>query len=122
MATNREHRDFARRLRSNMTDVERFVWSKLRRGQIGGYKFRRQHPSGPFVVDFVCLECRLAIELDGGQHAEQAEYDAARSRWLQQHGYTVLRYWNHEVMEDWETIERQIWDALQRAAGLPVGG
>lgn len=116
MPLDREHRNFARKLRSNLTDAERFVWSKLRRRQLGGHRFRRQHPSGPFVVDFVCLERRVAVELDGGQHADQAGYDTDRTEWLSQHGYTVLRYWNHEVFEDWDTIERQIWEALERSA------
>lgn len=116
MPEKHEQRDFARKLRSNLTDAERFVWSKLRRRRLGGHRFRRQHPSGPFVIDFVCLQRRLAVELDGSQHAEAAEYDATRTRWLEGQGYTMLRYWNHEVFEDWDTIERQIWGALQRSS------
>ena len=74
----------ARELRANMTDVERWLWSQLRSRQFGSYKFRRQQPIGPYVVDFVCFEKKVVIELDGGQHneAEQASYDSARTEWL----------------------------------------
>ena len=67
---------------------------------MGGRKFRRQHPIGPFVVDFVCPDAKLIVELDGGQHAGQVRYDDARTAWLQARGYSVRRYWNDEVMAD----------------------
>jgi adenine-specific DNA-methyltransferase len=104
--------EFARQLRSNLTDAEQFAWKRLRRGQIGEHKFRRQHPLGPYVVDFVCLERKLVIELDGGQHAEQALEDARRTKWLAERGYRVIRFWNHEVLQDWETVEQEIWRQL----------
>jgi very-short-patch-repair endonuclease len=82
----------AKSLRKKMTDAERFLWERLRRKQMEGYKFRRQCPIGPYIVDFVCLEKGLVIEIDGGQHAVQREADAARSAWLATHGYQVLPF------------------------------
>lgn len=111
MAANREHREFARRLRREMTDAELFVWSRLRHQQLG-HRFRRQHPIGPFVVDFVCLERKLVIELDGGQHAEAVEYDHERTAWLNGVGYRMLRYWNHQVFEEWGWVAQEIWRYL----------
>ncbi|MBI3445900.1 MAG: endonuclease domain-containing protein [Magnetospirillum sp.] len=90
----------ARALRSERaTEVEKVLWRHLRRRWPAGAKFRRQHPHGPFILDFVCLEARLAIELDGGQHAdeEQAGYDERRTRYLKNEGFTVLRFWNNDV-------------------------
>ncbi len=79
-----------------MTDAERKLWSALRDRQIDGLKFRRQHPIGPYVLDFLCEERRLAVELDGGQHT--AEKDAARTAWLADHGVRVIRFWNNDVL------------------------
>jgi very-short-patch-repair endonuclease len=79
---------------------------------MGGFKFRRQAPIGPYVADFVCFEKKVIIELDGGQHQEQAEYDSARSDWLASEGYTVLRFWNHEVFKEEDAVLATIWKAL----------
>jgi very-short-patch-repair endonuclease len=122
---NHPNRDRARELRKNMTSTERFVWFRIRRQQLGGYKFRRQHPLGPYIVDFVCLERRLVLELDGGQHAEQVEYDQRRTEWLQERGYRVFRVWNFEAVEDWDSIAEGIWRVLQEeppasASDLPL--
>ncbi len=105
----------ARALRKNMTDAERRLWRQLRQRQLGGFKFRRQLPLGPYIVDFICLEARLIIELDGGQHQEQEAYDQARDEWLQRSGYRVLRFWNNEVFENMEGV-------LQRIDGELGGG
>jgi len=75
-------------------------------------KFKRQKPMGRFIVDFVCVERQLIIEIDGGQHAEQAEYDRHRDAWLRSQGYTVLRFWNHEVMHQLEGVLEQIRNAV----------
>lgn len=89
----------ARQLRKNMTDAERRLWQHLRSKQTLGYKFRRQEPIGSYIVDFVCYEKKLIIEVDGGQHLEkQAEYDKARDAWLKEQGFTVLRFWNNHVL------------------------
>jgi very-short-patch-repair endonuclease len=92
--------DLARRLRSAMTDAERRLWYHLRRRRFQGAKFRRQMPLGKYIVDFVCLEHRLVLELDGGQHATQTGADQVRDAWLQARGFRVLRFWNNEVMEN----------------------
>ena len=106
--------EFARNLRKNLTDTERFIWSKLRHRQMSGWRFRRQAPIGPYIADFVCFECKLIIELDGSQHAEQLEADAERTQWLESQGYRVLRFWNHEVFEDWDNVSDRIWAMLRR--------
>ncbi len=105
-------RDRARELRREMTDAERLLWSRLRRRQMFGDKFRRQQPLGPYIVDFVCLDKRLIVELDGGQHAEQQEYDAERTRWLEEQGFRVLRFWNNQVFDEPESVLRVIADEL----------
>lgn len=105
--------ELVRHLRRNMTDAERLLWGHLRLKQMDGRKFRRQHPIGNYVLDFVCVEKGLAVELDGGQHAENHDADAARDSWLKQQGITVLRFWNHDVLQDIETVKSVIWSALQ---------
>jgi very-short-patch-repair endonuclease len=85
----------ARELRKNPTDAERKLWAHLRLRQIGGYKFRRQHPLGPYIVDFVCIEKKLIVEVDGGQHDEKRFYDAKRDKWLEEKGFKVIRFWNN---------------------------
>ena len=102
----------ARQLRNNMTEAERRLWQRLKARQLHGMKFRRQQPIGHFVVDFACLERRLIVEVDGGQHAEQAQADSERSRWLESLGYQVLRFWNNEVMEHLDAVTQTIADAL----------
>src|SRR4051812_20496628 len=102
----------ARKLRKEMTDTERFLWHRLRDRRLAQFKFRRQVEIGSYIVDFVCSEQRLIVEADGGQHADQQEYDAERTRWLEQQGFRVRRFWNHEVLQDWETVEEVIWRLL----------
>ena len=98
----------ARALRSNPTHVERQLWWRLRYRQIEGYKFRRQRPIGPYIVDFVCLEMKLIIEVDGGQHSDRKVYDEARDRWLTSQGYRVLRFWNNEVLTNIDGVIESI--------------
>ena len=90
----------ARNLRKKSTDAERILWSRLKAKQLNGYKFRRQHPIGNYIVDFVCLSEKLIVELDGGQHAIQKEKDAKRDSWLRNEGYKILRFWNNDVFEN----------------------
>jgi very-short-patch-repair endonuclease len=94
----------ARALRTNMTDAEQIMWRALRKRQIHGLKFRRQHPIGYYILDFACLEIKLAIEIDGGQHQNNAANDAKRTAWLNDHGWTVLRFWNNQVMDELEAV------------------
>ncbi len=99
-----EKREAARSLRRSQTDAERILWAHLRSRRIGGVKFRRQVSIGPFVADFCCIEKRLIVELDGGHHADQRERDDARSEWLKQHGYRVIRFWNNDVANNIEGV------------------
>ena len=113
----------ARKLRSNPTDAERFLWRHLRLRQFAGYKFRRQRPIGPYIVDFVCLEKLLVIEVDGGQHSEQRSYDARRDAWLKKEGFRVLRFWDDEVLKQVESVKQAIWETLSAPSSiLPRGG
>jgi len=98
--------DLARSLRRRSTDAERTLWRSLRARQLGGLRFRRQHPIGDYIVDFVCLERALVIELDGGQHSEpmQKTRDVARDRWLEEEGFMVLRFWDNEVLTNVEGV------------------
>src|SRR4051794_962194 len=96
-----------------MTDVERRLWQALRQKQFGGCRFRRQAPIGPFIVDFVCFERKIVVELDGSQHACNREQDALRTRWLNTQGFRVLRFWNHEVFEEWDGMLEAIALAVQ---------
>ncbi len=96
--------DRARNLRQRSTDAEHLLWRHLRDRQLAGLKFRRQHPLGNFVVDFVCLEHRLIVEVDGGQHATQQQADANREAFLMRLGYRVLRFWNNEVLGNTEGV------------------
>lgn len=87
----------ARELRQPQTPAEQTLWSRLRNEQLNGVKFRRQHPIGHFIVDFYCAQSKLVIEIDGDSHAEQVEYDQARTDWLESQGYRVIRYTNEDV-------------------------
>jgi very-short-patch-repair endonuclease len=93
----------ARRLRRNSTDVEHRLWQRLRSRSILGFKFVRQEPIGPYIVDFACRERQLIVELDGGQHAD-SKRDVVRDRWLAEQGYRVLRFWNNDVMGNVEGV------------------
>jgi very-short-patch-repair endonuclease len=106
------NRSRAKNLRNNPTEVEHALWQHLRLRQLGGYKFRRQQPLGHYIVDFVCLEKRLIIDVDGGQHSSQCAYDEQRSIWLESQGFRVLRFWDNEVMQDIEAVKGVIWRAL----------
>jgi len=118
-------RSRARALRNNPTDVEKLLWRQLRVWQLDGYKFRRQQPLGNFIVDFVCLDKRLIVELDGGQHAERSDDDANRDAWLSKQGFTVLRFWNNDVLKNVTTVTERIFETLKNSPFLspsPQGG
>jgi very-short-patch-repair endonuclease len=104
----------ARALRKNPTEAERSLWKHLRLRQLHGHKFRRQQPLGRYIVDFVCFEKKLIIEVDGGQHAERFPSDAARMAWLEARGFRVLRFWNHDVLGYIEAVKEAIREALSR--------
>jgi len=98
--------EFARKLRREQTDVERKLWFALRSRQFAGFKFRRQQPIGPYIADFVCLEAKLVIELDGGQHGsdDSIAYDERRTLFLQKVGFDVIRFPNREVNNSLDNV------------------
>ena len=104
----------ARKLRSDMTDAERRLWTHLRASQLEGVKFTRQFPIGDYVVDFACRSARLAIELDGGQHADNPA-DDARTRVIEAHGYRVIRFWNNDVLQNTDGVLTMILEELKIA-------
>ena len=117
----------ARRLRHSSTDVEQQLWVALREARLP-IKVRRQHPIGGYIVDFAFPQCKLAIELDGGQHDEMRDRDAHRTAVINEHGYEVLRFWNSDVVENIEGVLERIQEAVAVRAHLtptlssPEGG
>jgi adenine-specific DNA-methyltransferase len=109
----------ARELRRNPTEAEQKLWSHIRMRQIGGHKFRRQRPLGSYIVDFVCLEKRVVIEVDGGQHSEQIAYDMERGVWLEAQGFRVLRFWDNEVLRSIDVVKEVIAEALNSESNPP---
>jgi very-short-patch-repair endonuclease len=111
----------ARTLRKRSTNTEARLWRYLRDKRIDGFKFRRQHPIGRYVVDFVCLEKRLIVEADGGQHneSEKKAKDRERDEWLRNEGYKVLRFWDNEVFENLEGVLERIRETLLIPLTLP---
>ena len=96
-----------------MTTAEQVLWQALRGRQLGGLRFRSQHPVGPFVLDFYCAAAKLIIEVDGSVHEQQREQDQARNEHLQQYGYRILRFTNEQVLGDLDTVMDQIIQATQ---------
>ena len=94
----------ARSLRRDSTDAERLLWRQVRDRRLGGYKFRRQVPIGPYIADFLCVSGRLIIELDGSQHRERTAEDRERTQWLEGAGYRVLRVWNNDVLHNMDRV------------------
>jgi very-short-patch-repair endonuclease len=108
-----EKKPLARRLRRDTTDAEALLWRRIRDRALLGRKFRRQHPIGPYVADFVCIEARLAVELDGGQHDRRAEETSVRTAFLEGRGFRVLRFWNNDVLANLDGVLERIACALQ---------
>jgi len=102
----------ARSLRKSETDAERKIWQLLRSRSLNGEKFRRQHPIGPYIVDFININGKLIIELDGSQHQQTLDYDAGRTAFLEQAGYRVMRFWDNDVLKQTESVMQAIFDAL----------
>ncbi len=102
----------ARSLRRNETEEEYRLWSDLRARRLNGYKFTRQVPLGPFIVDFLCRDARLIVEIDGFQHAESLS-DQRRTEWLNANGYSVLRFWNQEIARERRSVLETILAALE---------
>jgi very-short-patch-repair endonuclease len=106
----------AKRLRRDMTEAEKKLWYRIRASQLEGHHFRKQVPLDPYILDFACLRKRVALEVDGSQHAEISAAENERNRFLQDEGYTVIRYWNTEVLQN---IDGVLLDLLARLKALP---
>jgi len=98
----------ARNLRKSPTDTEQILWLQLRNKRFLNYKFRRQFPIGGYIVDFICLELKLIIELDGAQHLEAENKDAERTEILNKQGFKVIRFWNNDVIDNLEGVLEQL--------------
>ena len=105
-------RERARDLRKNPTEAARFLWQHIWRRRLGGFRFRRQYVIGLYIVDFYCLEERVAIEVDGGQHNGQAAYDAERTSFFKSEGVRVLRFWNNQLLGEVEAVKHVIPEVL----------
>lgn len=105
----------ARFLRANQTDAEARIWSHLRNRGLGNARFRRQIAIDPYIVDFICTDHMLIVEIDGGQHAYQIEYDERRTKFLENRGYRVLRFWNNEVLANTEGVLEAILAELVKS-------
>ena len=105
----------ARRLRRQSTQAEQVLWTKLRSRRFHGVKFRRQVPLGAYIVDFVCRERKLIVELDGGQHSDQRGYDHRRTQELESLGFKVLRFWNRDVLLHVDSVLEAMWLELQES-------
>ncbi|MDJ0610822.1 MAG: endonuclease domain-containing protein [Kiloniellales bacterium] len=112
----------ARKLRRASTDAERRLWYALRNRQISGHKFRRQHPIGPYIVDFVCPAKKLVVELDGSQHLRSVDYDNKRTAEIAREGFRVIRFWNNEVLSNLDGVLRAIEANLMSGSNAPHPG
>jgi len=113
-----ERRLFARNLRLAPTDAERCLWRHLRGQQMNGAYFRRQHPVGQYIADFLCADLKLLVEIDGSQHSDGA--DAARDAWFAAQGYRVRRFWNNEVLlETAGVLEKILATVIELQASRP---
>ena len=111
-------------LRRNQTDAEKLFWMRIRNRQFYGMKFFRQYSTGPYILDFYCPKLKLAIELDGGQHTHEdnLEYDAERSAYLKSQGIDVIRFWNHEVLQDTDNVLAMIAQKITPPSPLTLRG
>ena len=119
MTYSKQRIALARNLRRTSTAAERLLWSKLRAGQLAGYPFKRQHPFGPYVLDFACVTAKLNIELDGSQHAENLK-DIERDTYLAKAGWTVLRFWNPDIATNMNNILETILATLTETSPSPA--
>ena len=113
-------KQLSKNLRKNQTDAERKMWRHLKNRALAGYKFRRQCPVGPYIVDFVCFEKMVVVEIDGGQHAERLKGDVRRTAYLKSRGFEVLRFWNNEVLANTDSVLSAILITLVNAPSSPA--
>jgi very-short-patch-repair endonuclease len=109
----------ARAQRKAIIPAEKMLWRALRNRALGGFKFRRQHPIGAYVVDFACVECKLIVEIDGETHLDRRNEDNRRTRFLETEGWQVLRFWNTEVYDDFEPVKEAIYSACVARTEAP---
>jgi len=109
----------SRILRNNSTDAERFLWQRLRGRQMGGYRFRRQVPIGSYIADFVSIDAKLVIELDGGQHQEKRAYDERRDRFMKTLGYRIIRFWDTQIFKETDAVLETIMRELESVRPHP---
>ncbi len=109
----------ARELRKNLTEAERVLWRYLRLRQFDGNKLRRQQPIGKYIVDFVCLEKKFIVEVDGGQHNLQIDYDSEHNEWLERQGFRILRFWNNQVLKEIDAVKERIMEVLNSDSCTP---
>jgi very-short-patch-repair endonuclease len=112
-------RQFAKHLRTTMTEAEHRLWFHLRAHRFAGFKFRRQQPVGHYVVDFISFSERMIIEADGGQHNASGS-DRTRDAWLEREGFRVLRFWNHDILQNTQAVLDAIWNALRAEPSPPA--
>ena len=120
MARSTTEKDAARQLRRDQTDAEGKLWNVLRNRQVLNLKFRRQHPIGNYIADFCCLEKGLIIELDGSQHLERVKHDEERTKWLNEHGFEVLRFPNEDALLGIEGVVEQIKNHIFKKGPHPA--
>ena len=109
----------ARALRNRATDAERYLWQYLRGRQLAGHRFRRQVPIAGFIADFACLEAKVIVELDGGQHVQNVGYDEQRDRLIEAQGFRILRFWDNQVFQETQAVLEQIMRALEAISPHP---
>ena len=114
---HRRRKQTPQRLRKASTDAERKLWGVLRSRSLGDWKFRRQVPINHYIVDFLCFDARLIVEVDGGHHQEQVTYDEERTKWLESQGFSVLRFWNNEVLTETQSVLESILVRLETLRG-----
>jgi very-short-patch-repair endonuclease len=112
-----EIRQRARTLRKSSTPAEQKLWQALRNRNLCDYKFRRQHPIGPYIADFFCAEVGLVVEVDGSGHLDQIEYDQERTDWLADQGYHVIRFWNDDVLNHLDDVTQEILHFFEQLKG-----
>ena len=110
----------AQELRRSATEAEKRLWTHLSRRQLAGYKFSRQMPIGPFICDFLCREAQLVVEVDGGQHDALDQAEQARTEYLNKEEYRVIRFWNHDVLQNTDGVLAMIRDALNTPHPQPL--
>ncbi len=120
--TTKEIEQAARLLRKNMTPAEAILWKALQNRQIEGFRFRRQHPIGRFILDFYCPQLKLVIEVDGDVHNERQEYDQSRDKKIQEFGCYVLRFSNHQICSDFPNVLKKITQITQTLSPPKLGG